>query len=102
VKQSGLYVITGKVSGKADVTSENVDAYIKTGSATYASATQRSYGQIVSVVNSTINNHVGAVTLLNVGDTIHLGAAVYGGSTRTLYGDNSAVGFTHLYFHRID
>lgn len=103
IKQSGRYAIKGQVTTYADTSAYLGYAKIKTGSATYSSATQKAYAQGTSLVTATLTLPPGASTYLNAGDTIHLGAEVYSpNGNRSVQGDNTKVGCTNLCFDRID
>ncbi len=102
VKQSGKYLILGHVTGNGEITSL-IQAFIKTGSATYASAVQKSYGYERGVAEFTMSAPVDCAVYLNAGDTIHLGGGVESTSaTRSLFGDSSSIGLTGFTFIRID
>jgi len=105
VKQAGMYEAGGHVMGFDDVGNTVVSAAIRSGSATYGSATARRFAQnAVAEAPSYITVTIPPVRFYcNNGDTIHLGAGVNGGAgTRTIYGDNTAVGVTGLTFSRVD
>lgn len=107
VKQSGKYKISGHSKfGIAQVHAVAV-ARIRTGSATYASATLRAVSND-GVAQYTTDGGLTSIALstsayLNAGDTIHLGCAVSattGSGNRTVYGN--ADGYTSLTFSRED
>jgi hypothetical protein len=102
IKQSGKYFINGNVVGTC-ATTPVMGGHIKTGSSTYGSATNRAYFATGENSDQVITLSANIIVNLNVGDSIHLGAYVAGGSgDRTLYGDSNQVGSTVLSFMRID
>jgi hypothetical protein len=103
VKQSGKYNIGGQVWGYCSGATTIIFAYIKTGSATYGSATYRAQGKQYGGSGVDQQPTSRAECYLNTGDTIHLGAQVISASgTRTIFGDSSYVGATLLTFDRVD
>ena len=105
VKQSGKYQITGQILGGTSISGTiNVVLQIKTGSSTYGSAVYIIHNMQQSSSSAVAQSVLGmGQILLNAGDTIHLGAALYAGSgTRTLIGDSDFIGVTSLNFIRID
>ena len=103
VKQSGKFYILGEaLANSIDV---GIRLIIKTGSATYASATQKGYcdhGQI-NATGKWVPAGADVIVYLNAGDTIHLGLVVTGTSgDRYIDGDDNQVGTTKLLFYRID
>ena len=98
VSQTGTYYIYAQMYFYANGTAQGY-MYIKTGSASYGSATYRGAG-----INE---NNIGsgerqpctafAIVALTAGDTVHLGAAVNGtGTNRFISGNNEAVGLTRI------
>ncbi len=104
VKQAGKYLIEAHDSGYNDASYAELRAIIKTGSSTYASATQRAESIIFSSTTLYIvSASCLATALLNNGDTVHLGAKVFSSTgTVYLYGDTAGTGLTALTFKRID
>jgi hypothetical protein len=103
VKQSGMYSIKGQFLFADNLVSATGDLYIKTGSATYASAIVKSRASPGSVSGYPLTTSIQAEVLLNAGDTIHLGGAVTAASgNRTIYGDNSYSKCTMMSFCKID
>jgi hypothetical protein len=102
VKQSGKYKISFSLTAGCN---SYFRAILKTGSATYASATGRNWAQVY-LAGGAAHASNSSETYLNVGDYIHMGAAVVGSSgNRIVYGDDSGapyVGGTNINFHRID
>ena len=99
VKQSGRYRAGYNCAGIG----ANINGRIKSGSATYGSAVQKTWGKTSGPTQS--NQAVsGSVTVyLNSGDTIHYGAAVEDtAGNRVLYGDDLIVGTNLLWFTRED
>lgn len=98
-KQSGKYLITGTSAGFSDAAAAAIDGVIKTGSAMYGLAANRSQAQNTSPsgnVLATANPSV--IVYVNVGDTIHLGAGVTSASgNRVVY-----AAMTRLNFQRVD
>ena len=103
VKQAGKYKIDGIVSAYGEGTTNVLTVRIKTGSATYGSATLRA-------TNNNNDASAGAQLVLTVidevylnnGDSIHLGAALTSSATtRTIYGDGDGVS-TGIIFKRAD
>jgi len=101
VKQSKRYLIFGKVLFQGLGDSAKI-GLIRTGSATYASAIKKTYGQIWSTPDQApITMEV--QVYLNAGDTIHLGAAVTATTgNRLVQGDDYHTGSTILSFYAID
>lgn len=102
IKQTGKYVLSGVVawytlSGLAVVR-------IRTGNATYASATLRSVSPDAgSSVSYPSTLPIQASVYLNAGDTIHLGGGVSGSSgNRLIYGISGSNLNTTLHFRRVD
>jgi len=106
VKQSGQYCISAHGYGVHASGVGATQIYIKTGSATYGSAVCLAAG--VNIGGNYWSSYMESVSCsaqryLNVGDTIHLGAAVYcSGGNRSLRGNDDIVGATALTFHRAD
>jgi phage-related tail fiber protein len=98
VKQPGKYNIWGQSNGRTGGGYTYLFTYIKVGSATYSSATQKAFGQQETPgTNYTIDCHAFAGEIyLNAGDTIHLGIAQTGAS-----GDRH-LHFGYLMFKRAD
>jgi hypothetical protein len=104
VKQPGKYDIWGKANVYGPSAAMLGTAYIRTGNATYGSATllSRSSGH-TGGGGAEETAPVFASVYLNVGDTIHLGAAVAGATgNRVLRGDSYAAGSTSMIFRRAD
>lgn len=102
VKQSGSYHITGTVTGYVGAGIALV-AYIKTGSATYGSASYKSTGFFYGHIFGTAPCQKSMY--LNAGDTVHLGAALNADiGTFNIYGSNTAThpGGTVLSIARVD
>jgi hypothetical protein len=102
-KQSGKYFINATISTYSKTL--GVSLFICTGSATYASATQRSstYQSVGSAVDIYLATSLNDCVYINSGDTIHLGAAVMGSTgNRSIRGDDNQLGATKLIFYRID
>jgi hypothetical protein len=79
VKQSGRYSIIGQVCGGVTAEYYHIDAIIAVGSATYGSAVVKATGKGSGDSNEWNGNltiPISAITSLNAGDTIHLGAEV--------------------------
>jgi hypothetical protein len=104
VKQAGKYLIFGHVTGSGEGATNTLGFALKTGSATYGSATQKSSSAATdATAGASLECNGHAIVYLNNGDTIHLGAAMDSASdTRTIYGDNSNIGATALSFRRVD
>jgi hypothetical protein len=104
VKQSGAYDIFTQAKGGADG-QYTVRSRIKTGSPTYASATQKAYA-INSGPAGGDRSNPGCQAYnvyLNAGDTVHHGIEVVGNAgSEYLYGDDDNVGCTFLAFNRVD
>jgi hypothetical protein len=104
VKQTGIYQINYNTVGNSTGASMVLNAFIKTGSATYGSATQKSASasQDATAAQS-INCSGSIIARVNNGDTIHLGISMAAASgNRIIYGDDTQVGITTLTFKRID
>jgi len=95
VKQSRWYNIWGKVNGRCGISPTTLLGYIKTGSATYGSATQQDSAEWDTAGNGMQNNvPLFAHVFLTAGETIHLGAYVSGaGSDRIVYAGNTRLKF---------
>jgi len=105
VKQSGKYSISATVLGSTDVTGVTARLYIRTGSATYASATQLTFSSMVRA-DGGISSVAGPSKqkYLNAGDTIHLGISINGTTNMSIIGDDGSwgPGVTQLTFMRVD
>ena len=110
VKQSGKYNISQSAYAFASAgTLTGITIAMKTGSAVYASATQRAYARSSTALadESRPSQHsVASSCYLQVGDTIHLGASISVNSGNSvLVGDSQGAGYvgsTSLTFYRID
>lgn len=101
VTLAGTYLIMGHATCWATGTYSMAYTYIKTGSSTYASATQRT-AQNHAHPNSYVSVNDSCIVALAAGDTVHYGVEVYGTSgTRYCYGDNFSTGCTNLLAYRI-
>jgi hypothetical protein len=78
IKQTGMYEYSGQVSGYGAAVASQINAYIKSGHATYGSATQRATaGASSHAANLTSTASIARFTRrINAGDTVHLGGAV--------------------------
>ena len=105
VKQSGKYSISAIVLGSSDTTGVTARLYIRTGSATYASATQLTFSNMVRT-DVGISSVAGPSKqkYLNAGDTIHLGISIIGTTNMSIIGDDGGwgPGVTQLTFMRVD
>lgn len=104
VKQSGLYLLGGTVTGGTTLTSIDIQGLIKAGSSTYTDATVHMSGRLHSFASAdyccvTIPS---VIAYLNIGNTVHIGAKVDGGGTRILYGDSNVAKATFIMAMRID
>lgn len=101
VAQAGTYVVIGKIVGGCSGGATTVNSQIKTGSATYGSATTRATGT-VQIATASYRAEATAFWVgdLSAGDTIHLGGEVSGASgDRYIYADQA--GQTALLFFRV-
>jgi len=105
VKQSGKYSISAIVLSSSDTTGVTARLYIRTGSATYASATQLTFSNMVRT-DVGISSVAGPSKqkYLNAGDTIHLGISIIGTTNMSIIGDDGGwgPGVTQLTFMRVD
>lgn len=104
IKQAGMYLITGyaqfNASGGNNVFGGAV--YIKTGSATYASASAGPIGTGNAISGAVGGASISHLAYLNNGDTIHIGASnAATGGTRGIVGAANS-GYTGLIFRRVD
>lgn len=104
VKQSGKYMIIVQAGTKSTTAISYGGVFIKTGSATYGSATYRAKAySMPSAANYITTATAQTMVYLNSGDSIHLGVSCVAGSgTRSILGDDDAAGATSLTFFRID
>jgi hypothetical protein len=102
VKQSGKYFVVGE----AQVLGLSLQCKIKTGSATYSSASLVGFGNIGILTQSRQGLCVFATPFLNAGDTVHLGIFLNDSSgNRIIYGEDSSdygLKSTGLIFFRMD
>lgn len=93
VPETAKYMIFAVAYQRANGGGGNVsfNTVIKTGSSTYASATHRAYNNIYTVLGDTyMSCSAFSVCDLTIGDTVHMGAGVSGGTgTRYIFGDSS-------------
>lgn len=104
VKQSGIYSIHGNLTAFANVGAlSNIAIKIKTGSATYGSATEKA-ASLVQTTTATGAIPLNVKVALNSGDTIHLGGSVgvTGAGNRYIYGDDTYLRGTSFTFNRVD
>lgn len=111
VKQAGVYDISYRHSASSSAGAYCIgDVIIKTGSATYGSATIQSQNRhcniddagIAAGNSDSMSTHRRGV-YLNSGDTIHGGSNVYSASgNRSVHGNDIYAGCTMLSFRRID
>jgi hypothetical protein len=102
VKQSRCYTISG-VGDLHGLANSVKKVYIKTGSGTYGSATQKASAECLAQVSYMSLSMPSIKVYLNAGDSIHLGAEVTASSgARDIYGDDSGVGRTYLSFQADD
>jgi hypothetical protein len=104
VKQSGKYLIIGKVLGNGGGTTSTLSVWLKVGSATYGSAVSKSIDISWSAsAGSYQNSKPIAECYLNAGDTIHLGVELTdNGGSRQVYGDNTFPGATSIIFNKTE
>lgn len=104
VKQSRKFKIHFQVLGVGASANGGLTVYIKTGSSTYASATNKGKGANFCEFNYVRSGTpITAETYLNAGDTIHGGASLVAASgNRIIAGDDHAVGSTVLIFNVVD
>jgi hypothetical protein len=105
LKQSGKYNLIGSSVMNCSGGNMTTNGIIKTGSATYASATtvaKQVHDEAAAAYQINVSPSKFGV-MLNAGDTIHLGLYCNGASgNRSIFGDNTYVGATSLSFCRID
>ena len=93
---------TYEIHGMAYTDGVTDEAFIKTGSATYGSATQKAYAKTNDAVASYHNLKVFAVVALTAGNSVHLGVAVAAaGGTRNIYGNTTTTGCTALLVRQV-
>jgi hypothetical protein len=104
VKQSGRYTIHAKTYTYGEGTTNGSLLTIKTGSATYTTATLKSYDAMSDAsAGALMGLQCFATSYLMIGDTIHIGIGVASSATtRTIYGDDTQTGLTSFYFERTD
>jgi len=103
VKQAGKYNIIWKALGVGQTDVGGLVTKIKTGSSTYASAVQKSFGGSRFPAQYSADVSQSVSLYLNPEDTIHGGAEVIATSgNRVLMGDSSNFGATSLTFYRRD
>ncbi|NLT24660.1 MAG: hypothetical protein GXX82_16580 [Syntrophorhabdus sp.] len=111
VKQAGVYEISYRHSASSSAGAYCIgDVIIKTGSATYGSATIQSQNRHcniddagIAVGNSDSMSTYKKKVYLNNGDTIHGGSNVYSASgNRSVHGNDTYIGCTMLSFRRTD